>query len=75
MNIARAWIIVLVILCCSCSFLNKAVADTVWLVIAASGKSIIPLLETKKRLIHDWPAITMMIARTPSQAFLFWLPK
>ena len=60
MNIARAWIIVLVILCCSCSFLNKAVADTVWLVIAASGKSIIPLLETKKRLIHAWPAITII---------------
>ena len=60
MSIARAWVIVLVILCCSCGFLNKAVADTVWLVIAASGKSIIPLLETKKRLIHDWPSITII---------------
>ena len=60
MSMARAWIIVLVILCCSCNFLNKARADTAWLVIAASGKSIIPLLETKKRLIHDWPAITII---------------
>lgn len=52
------WIISLVFL--GCAWQCNAMPDTVWLVIGASGKSLVPLIEAKQRLIGDWPEATIM---------------
>lgn len=53
------WIISLVLL--GCAWQSDARSDTVWLVIGASGKSLVSLIEAKQRLIRDWPQATIMV--------------